>query len=39
MRLVTDEMPTSAMKMRALKPSAGRNHLSLFSPIGAAPAG
>src|SRR5215216_3061460 len=26
-RLVTEEMPTSATKMRALKPSAGRNLL------------
>src|ERR671914_2399532 len=33
MRLVTDEMPTSAMKMRALKPGAGRSLLSLFLSI------
>jgi hypothetical protein len=33
MRLVTEEMPTSATKMRALKPSAGGNLLSRFATI------
>src|SRR5215217_6469769 len=32
-RLVTEEIPTSATKMRALRPSAGRSFLSSFSPI------
>src|ERR687897_2401550 len=32
-RLVTEEMPTSATKMRALKPSAGKSLLSLLLSI------